>query len=100
MSEDNGTKLKLEDSEFMRIQVLTEMVNKARTKLEAQRTVLIEHDDNFKEYFDALITSKGGDPDDRYQLNPQTLELTLVQEPEAEATEAPSALAQGDAESV
>ena len=98
MSEDNGTQLKLEDQEFMRIQVLTEAVNKARTKLEAQRSVLIEHDENFKEYFDMLITQKGGDPENRYQLNPQTLELTLVQEPEA--PEAPSALAQGDAESV
>ena len=97
MADENGT-MKLEDAEFIRIQVLTEAVNKARTKLEAQRSVLIEHDDNFKEYFDQLITSQGGDPENRYQLNPQTLELTLV--PDPEAAEAPSPLAQGDAESV
>ena len=101
MAEENGT-MKLEEQEFMRIQVLTEAVNKARQKLEAQRTVLIEHDENFKEYFDALITQKGGNPENRYQLNPQTLELTLV--PEAgvveDAVEETSTLAQGEANTV
>ena len=55
MADENGT-MKLEDAEFLRIQILTDTVNKARTKLEAQRSVLIEHDENFKEYFDQLIT--------------------------------------------
>ena len=62
-------KMKINDMEMVEIQTHIKLVNKDYVKMQQQRSVVENMDQEFQEFFKELVNRKGGDPEKEYQLD-------------------------------
>ena len=73
----------INDNEMIEIQTQLRLVNNAYFKFNQQRAIVQNLEEEFQNYFNGIVESKGGDPEKQWQLdmdNRKIVEATAGQE--------------------
>ena len=77
----------ISNDQVVELRTRINIINVSYDKLNKQRFACKQLEDDFQEFFKALVESKGGDPELQYTLDLDNAQLIEFQEEEKETTE-------------
>ena len=73
--------MKLNDIEMAEIQTHIKLVNKSYMKMQQQRGIVQNLEEEFQNYFNGIVESKGGDTEKQWQLDLDNKQIVEAQSP-------------------